>query len=109
MRSRAPVLVAVVLTIPLALTVLLGCVYTLVGFAPSEPCPGDTGDTFRIAMDAYRVLSGLMLLTTVASVVVTWWAVTRRRSHPWPWLALALLGFVVSAALVPAINRLGSC
>lgn len=109
MRSRADVVTARLLTVLLALTTLLGCLYSLVAFAPSEPCPDDSIASFQQALLARILLSALMALTALLSIAVTWWGVSSRRRRPWPWLAVSLLGLVFSAALVVPIERVSSC
>ncbi|MCW3842543.1 hypothetical protein ONA70_20810 [Micromonospora yasonensis] len=109
MRSRAAVVTAAFLTVPLGLSVLLGCLFSLVAFAPSEPCPDESSDSFQRAVLARILLSALMVLTPLLSIAVAWWAVSSRRRHPWPWLAVSMLGLVFTAALVVPIERVSSC
>ncbi|MFB9543114.1 hypothetical protein [Micromonospora sagamiensis] len=109
MRSRAAVVTATLLSVLLGLAVLLGCLFSLVTFVPSAPCPNDTIDSFRRAMTIRTLLSALMTVTALLSIAVARWGVSRHRRNPWPWLAASMLGLVIAAALVVPIDRLGSC
>ncbi|WP_157746588.1 hypothetical protein [Micromonospora inositola] len=109
MRSRAAVVTATSMTVLLTLPALLGCLYSLVAFAPSEPCPDDSMDRFQWAILARILLSALMALTAVLSIAVAWRGVSSPRGRPWPCLAVSVLGLVFSAALVVPIERVSSC
>jgi hypothetical protein len=109
MRSRAAVAAATFLTVLLALPMLLGCLLSLVAFAPSEPCPGDSGDSLRWALLARILLGALMVLTAALSIAVAWWGVSSRRTRPWPWLAVSLLGLLFAAALPVPLGWVSSC
>ncbi len=88
---------------------LLGCLSSLVAFAPSEPCPGESSDSFQRALLARILLSALMVLAALLSIAVAWWGVSSRSRCPWPWLAVSMLGLVFTAALVVPIERVSFC
>lgn len=100
---------ATTLTVLLAMSAVRGGLYGWVTYAvPTEPCPHESIDHFRLSMLARFLLSALMVMTAFVSIPVAWWGL-RPGARSWPWLAASALGLVLSAVLVIPIDWVSSC